>query len=64
MDKYISTKEVALFLDRTVRSVALMVGNKEITPINKHKDFYLFSSKKIKKFKENTLNKDGKKRFK
>ena len=55
--KLLKTKEVALILGCTQRNVALLVKAGKLTPVNNHKDFYLFDAKQIKMIKSKKLSK-------
>lgn len=43
----LKTKEVAEILGYTQRNIALMVKAGKLTPVNNHKDFYLFDATQI-----------------
>ena len=47
---YLSSKEVANKIGCTPRNVALLVKSGKLTPVNSHKDFFLFDIKEVELF--------------
>jgi hypothetical protein len=52
----LKTKEVAKLLNYTQRNVALLVKSGKLTPVNKHKDFFLFDAGEIELFNSKKLS--------
>lgn len=53
---FLSTKEVAERLGYTARNIALLVKAGKLTPVNTHKEFYLFDAKEIELFNSKKLS--------
>ena len=52
---YLSTKEVAVILDRTKSGVLYLVKKGELSPLNNQKEFFIFDEDDVLTFK-NTRN--------
>ncbi|WP_157539244.1 hypothetical protein [Nonlabens sp. MIC269] len=47
---FLSTKEVAKRLGYTARNIAFLVKAGKLSPVNNHKEFFLFDAKEIDLF--------------